>query len=46
MDYKINEQIIDVIIKLYDGDVTKVKLSEDEEISIPVSSGIRQGCTA
>ena len=39
------KKAINVITKLYNGDITKVKLNEDEEIRIPVSSGIRQGCT-
>ena len=45
MEYKINSQVMEPIAKLYDGDITKMQLEEDEELSIPVSSGIRQGCT-
>ena len=36
---------MEVIAKLYDGDITKMKLEEEQELSIPVPSGIRQGCT-
>ena len=45
MEYKINSQVMEVIAKLYDGDITKMKLEEDQELSIPVPSGIRQECT-
>ena len=43
-DYKINEKAINVTTKLYYGDLTKVKLNENEGLQIPVSSGIREGC--
>ena len=42
-NYEISEQTIVLIIKLYGGDITKFKFSE--ETSIPFSSGIRQKCT-
>ena len=45
MEYRINSQAMELIAKLYDGDITKMKLEEDQELSIPVTSGIRQGCT-
>lgn len=45
IDYKINEKAIDVTTKLYQGDITKIKLDDGEEIAIPVTSGTRQGCT-
>lgn len=41
----INEKAIDIIIKLYDGDVTKVRLDEKEQLMITARSGVRQGCT-
>lgn len=44
-EYKLDDRTIEVISKLYQGDVTKIKLGENREISIPVTSGIRQGCT-
>lgn len=30
---------------MYDGDITKIRLNEEEEIMDPISRGIRQGCT-
>lgn len=41
----INEKTIDIITKLYDGDVTKARLDEKEKLMITARSGIREGCT-
>ena len=38
--------MIDFIVRIYRKDSTKVRLEENREIEIEVTSGIRQGCTA
>lgn len=45
IDHWISPDVIDIIAKLYEGDKTIVKIAEGEEVDIPVTSGIRQGCT-
>ena len=43
--YKVDPIIIDAIANIYDGDNTMVKVNEEIEKEIPVTSGIKQGCT-
>ena len=45
IDYRINEKVIETITKLYTEDTTKIKIDEASSLTIPVTSGIRQGCT-
>ena len=42
--YKINPQIIDMIIQMYEGDSTTIQLGRMKK-TIEVTSGIRQGCS-
>ena len=39
-------KIIDFIVRIYREHSTKIRLEENGEIEIEVTSGIRQGCTA
>ena len=41
--YKINLLIIDMIIQMYEGDITTIQLGK-MKCKIEVTSGIRQGC--
>ena len=43
IDYKINPQIIDLIVQMYKNDSTVIKLGSLSE-KVEVTSGIRQGC--
>lgn len=43
--YKIHPDVIESIANIYQGDKTVVKVNQDVEKEIPVTSGIRQGCT-
>ena len=43
IDYKINPQIIDLIVQMYKNDNTVIKLGSLSE-RVEVTSGIRQGC--
>lgn len=43
--YKVHPEVIETIANIYQGDSTTVKINEDIEKEIPVSSGIKQGCT-
>ena len=45
-ELRIDSKIIDFIVRIYRGDSTKIRLEENREIEIEVTSGIRQGCTA
>ncbi len=45
MEYNINEKAIETVTKMYTGDVTNIRLDNAEMLKVPVSSGIRQGCT-
>ena len=42
--FKINPQIIDIIVQMYEGDKTTISLGKMEE-TIEVTGGIRQGCS-
>ena len=43
MEYKINPQIIDLIVQMYHEDNTVIKLGNMKE-KVEVTGGIRQGC--
>ena len=45
MDYRIHPKIIESVAKIYEGDNTKMKLNEEMEALMNISSGIKQGCT-
>lgn len=45
MKYKVHPTIINTIANIYKEDNTLIKLTEDRQTEIPVTSGIRQGCT-
>ena len=45
-ELKIDSKIIDFIVKIYREDSSKIRLEENREIEIEVTSGIRQGCMA
>ena len=45
IDYKINPQIIETVSNMYTGDKTKIRMGENDELEMTVTSGIRQGCT-
>lgn len=44
IDYKVHPKIINIVANIYKGDRTFVKL-EERNTEIPITSGIRQGCT-
>ena len=44
--YRIHPDIIDIIVHIYNGDVTKVHYNNMFQCDINVTSGIRQGCNA
>ena len=44
--YRIHPDIIDIIVHIYNGDITKVHYNNMFQCDINVSSGIRQGCNA
>ena len=44
-DYKMPMEMIDLLMRLYSGDMTSVKVGK-VEVDMEVDSGIRQGCTA
>ena len=43
--YRIHPDIIDSVAAIYRADYTKIKLNDDTEETIKITSGIRQGCT-
>ena len=43
--YRIHPDIIDSVTAIYRADYTKIKLYNDTEETIKITSGIRQGCT-
>ena len=43
VNFKVNPQIIDLIVQMYEGDSTVIKLGKLKK-EIEVTSGIRQGC--
>ena len=45
-ELRIDSMIIDLIVRIYMEDNTKIQLEKNKEIEIEVTSGIRQGCTA
>ena len=45
MKYKIHPHIIDTIVRVYDGDQTKLILNEETEALLKISSGIKQRCS-
>ena len=45
-ELRIDNKIIDFIVRIYREDSTKIQLEKNKEIEIEVTSGIRQGCTA
>ena len=45
MEYECDEQIIEVIARLYSGDSTKLFIDGKEICTTEVTNGIRQGCT-
>lgn len=46
MDYNIHPKIIDLIIKIYTEDSTKLFLNGLKQTEIKIMNGIRQGCNA
>ena len=44
--YRIHPDIIDIIVHIYNGDITKVHYNNMFQCDINVTSGIRQGCNA
>lgn len=46
MDYKVHENILDVIKEIYTNDNTNIIREEGAKLNIQITSGIRQGCTA
>lgn len=45
MKYKVNNKVIDVVAKIYYNDSTNIKLGNEEELTIKITNGIKQGCT-
>ena len=45
-EYRVQEEVIDIVVSIYRDDVTKIKLGDDKYVEIEVENGIRQGCTA
>ena len=45
-ELRTDSKIIDFIVRIYREGSTKMRLEENKEIEIEVTSGIRQGCTA
>ena len=45
-EYRVEEELIDIIVSIYSDDVTKIKLGDDKYVEIEIENGIRQGCTA
>ena len=43
--YRIHPDIINSVTAIYGADYTKIKLNNDTEETIKITSGIRQGCT-
>ena len=44
-EYRVDERVIDLVVRIYVEDKTRIAIAE-EELTIDVESGIRQGCTA
>ena len=44
-EYRIDANVIDFVVRIYMEDKTRIAI-EDEEITVEIESGIRQGCTA
>ena len=44
IEFKVNPKIIDLIVQIYAGDKTTIKLGKKQE-TIDVTCGIRQGCS-
>ena len=45
MKYKMHPQLIETVAKIYSGDSTTLDIGGNNEVTIEVTSGIRQGCT-
>lgn len=45
-DYKIHENILDLIKEIYTNDNTNIIIGEDIKLHMDINSGIRQGCTS
>ena len=43
--YKVDKNIIDFIVQIYDEDTTCMKIRDDLKIFFEINNGIRQGCT-
>ena len=44
-EYKVHPEVIESVASIYQGDETNVKVNQEIEKLIEVSSGIKQGCT-
>ena len=44
-EFRIDSKIMDLIVRIYREDSTKIELEKNKEIEIEVTSGIRQECT-
>ena len=45
VEFRIHPAIIELVVKVYSGDETMIKMG-DKETKIAITSGIKQGCTA
>jgi hypothetical protein len=45
MRYGVNGDVVDMIARIYSGDMTEIHLKEDLKEIMEITSGIRQGCT-
>ena len=44
-EYRVPAKLIDLIGRIYEGDMTFIELGEGKTVRVDVTSGIRQGCT-